>query len=219
MPIPEELPGIVSRRARCGEGIVEEGWGAGAGDNRGVGEVAIQFGFGGGNVAGARRFGVSPALVGGEEKGLIFAVVELGDPYRPTYIPAILVLPEGGGRCGRISAEVRKRIARVEGVVPQVFPKRSVKRICARLGYKIDNSAQYAAEFGLIVMGLDFELLNVIDDRGYIVRAGESGRVDDPVEIVEILAIPLTLGRRKRVGRARNSGGPEPCTVANASIL
>ena len=98
-----------------------------------------------------------------------------------------------------MSFKVRKRIPRVEGVVPQIFPKRPVKGIRARLGDKIYHPTQDAAEFGLIVMGLDLELLDGIDDWGNVVGASESSCVDDPVKIVEILAIPLTLGRRKCV--------------------
>src|SRR5271156_1092580 len=68
-------------------------------------------------------------------------------------------------------------------------------------------------------MRLDLELLDVIDDGGNIVGTGKRGGVDDAVKIVEILAIPLTLGGWKDVRGTGNTGGSKPGTVANAAIL
>src|SRR3984893_624564 len=94
-----------------------------------------------------------------------------------------------------------------------------MKGIRARFGDQVDDSAQSSAVLGLIVMRLNFELLDGIDDRWDIIRTAHSGSVDDAIDVPQILAVPLTLYRREGIRRAGDAGGAKCSAVANAAIL
>src|ERR1700722_18393620 len=60
----------------------------------------------------------------------------------------------------------KKWVPRVEIGVSHELPKGAVILVRSRLRDHIDDATQRAAVGGVVVVGLDLELLNVIDDRG-----------------------------------------------------
>src|SRR5580658_1550508 len=131
---------------------------------RNVSQRLLAFGCGGHGGVPSFRLAQSQALVGTEEKRLVFA-------NRAAYCAAVLVAIKPGNRTasshGRASRAIRliKEIFRIQVAIANKFKARPVKLVGAALGDDVDLGAPAAAVFRGGVARLDFELLNGIHGR------------------------------------------------------
>ena len=124
-----------------------------------------------------------------------------------------LVLAEGR----RLLVElVRERVARVQRVVAEELPKRAVELVRARLGDHIDDASEDTSEFRLVVVRLNLELLNRIDNRRNDVHVADVIGVVEPIQEVDVHAVPLTVDGRVRKRRA---GHAHICQVIAADSI
>ena len=77
--------------------------------------------------------------------------------YRTSNRRTELILPEW-------SHSAEERIAGVQRVVTQELPGRPVYFVRAGLRHHVDHATDSAAEFGLVIVGLDLEFLNCVHD-------------------------------------------------------
>ena len=68
----------------------------------------------------------------------------------------------------------------------------------ASLGDHVDDAAEDAPEFRLVVVRLDLKLLNRIDDGRNDVHVADVVGVVEPVQEMDVHAIPLTVDGRVR---------------------
>ena len=128
-------------------------------------------------------------LVIHEKERAVLAVIELGNPHRPTERESELVITERR-ESGTLGVE---KIPRVHGGVAQEFEQAAVEFIGARLRNHIDHRAGIAAELGAIKVGLHLELADRFDRRAQDDGDSEALIVVDSVveEIVRALAVAV----------------------------
>ena len=73
--------------------------------------------------------------------------------------------------------------------VAEELPRSPVEVVGARLADHVDDPAQYSAELRLITVGLDLELLNIVEDWRYCVGAKDLVGIVDPIQQEVVAAI------------------------------
>src|SRR5205085_991598 len=108
-------------------------------------------------------------LVAPEEKGLVFAVIELGNadgaPERAAEVVSPAARPVFAATPTRTAARAAadtERIARVEVLVNKIFEAGPMVEIRARLHRRVDYDTAGLPEFGSVVAGLERNFLNSI---------------------------------------------------------
>src|SRR5262249_55154037 len=153
-------------------------------DVNGAAEVSAQLAGGGNQGLVLRRLGIAPALVADEEESLVV-------PDGPAEGCAVLVLVEWSRihrrieTCSRIQAHVFEAVPGVENVVPQNLPAAPMPGVASRLGNHVDDTAENSSVFGLVVVTLDFELLDGIYDRQYAIHRAAQVGVDDAIKEIQ----------------------------------
>src|ERR1051326_7936122 len=69
-------------------------------------------------------------------------------------------LEGGDGQIGPV-----EEVLRIQFFIPDEFKGRSMDRVCALFGNRVDDDSRIAPIFGAECVGLDFELLNTFDIR------------------------------------------------------
>src|SRR5260370_13002976 len=101
----------------------------------------------------------------------------------------------------------KKRVSRVETRVTEELPQGGVILGRSRFGDHVHDAAQGAAIRCLVVVGLDFELLDSIKNRGNGIGTSKRALIAQPVEQVKIAAVRLAVDRG--IGKGADRIGPD----------
>ena len=155
-----------------------------------VREIASQFLRRGDLNVGVIRLAVAKTLIPEKEKRLVFAVIDLRNPHRPAEDSPELILVERSH--GGI-----ERIAGIEIAVPQILPDGPVIAVGAGLGHYVHDPARGRSELGLVVVGVNLELLDRVDNRRHHVGAHQRVLIVEAVQHEDVPAILSAVHRRE----------------------
>ena len=170
-------------------------------------KIAAELGRGWGDHGVLGVLALVIALVREKEEGAVFAVVEVWDGDGAANRGAELILAK------RIAGEL-EIVAGVELFVAEELPGGAVEGVGAGLRGDVDDAARDLAELGEIVVGLDLELLDVVED-GRVVVVADEGEIVDAIEQEHVAAV--TLAADGGEGEAADGGAGE--AAATAGVL
>ena len=155
------------------------------------------------------------ALVGGEEEGLVLAVIKLGNHDRAAACGSKRVHVIESLRC----ANGKKEIARVEGGIADVLPCAAVHVVGAALCDYIYNAAQHGAVFRVVGVRNHLHLLDGIEDGRNSIGAFNRPVIVQSIHQKEVAAAGLSIDGGKRVVRADSDSGAETAVAIHSRIL
>src|SRR4029077_9376883 len=129
------------------------------------------------------------------------AVVYLRNKHWAAKHGAKLVLMEGRGGAPELIPEW---IASVERIIAHEFPHASVKLVSAATRHDTDDTAENATILGLIVVRLDFELLDGVNDRWNNISTCVQLGVNHAVQHIQVRTVGLPLNGGLRHTRRRH---------------
>ena len=175
---------------------------------RHAGKDAVALGDGGNGRDAGDADRLLLALVAAEEEEAI------AQKWRPKHAP-VLVAAILGLACGRAGEEV----ARVQCLVAEELVEAAVQVVRSGAGGEIDDSTIEAAELSGHVVGLDVELLDIVDDGKEGDLAGLRLQGGDAIEKIFVGAWAATVdARQKSSGWKRDAGG-EGCELDEVASI
>jgi hypothetical protein len=152
-----------------------------------IAEIASQLRRSWGEKKIVRRGVVPKPLVGEIEEALIAAVVVLQNN-RPNDGSAKLVLLKRNLYWDEI-------VGGIENIVAEKFPDIAMQLVASRLGDYVYDPAQDLSELCFVIVGLQLELLDVVERRLHGISIANRAIVIDPIQQKHIAAVVLAIDR------------------------